>query len=330
MPLPKLLSHIPRLPKKYMPLTATAAVFVALYAIASARYDGFASAAVVVELFSENAFLGICALGMTLVILSGGIDLSVGSVIGFTTTFVATVIMEHHWHPVTAWAAAIFIGTAFGAVQGVLIHIYKIPAFLTTLGGLFFARGMAYAVNRESLGINHDFYNSLSSISLPLGSSLSLPLTAMAFIVFFIVTIFIAHFTKFGRNVYAVGGDEDSAVLMGLPVARTKIGVYALSGFYSAAAGIVMTLYTWAGNPLNGVALELDAIAAVVIGGTLLTGGVGFVAGTLLGVLIYGTIQQAIYFDGKLSSSLTSVAIGVLLLVFILLQKAIVSKSESS
>ncbi|MBK1878955.1 sugar ABC transporter permease YjfF [Pelagicoccus mobilis] len=319
-----------KISRKYVPLTATFVVFVVLFGIASLRYEGFASAAVVVELFSENAFLGICALGMTLVILSGGIDLSVGSVVGFTSTFVATMIMEYAWHPINAWAVALVLGTVFGAGMGCLIHFYKLPAFLVTLGGLFFARGMAYAVNRESLGINHDLYNGLASANIPLGGGLSLSLTASLFIAFFVLTFYIGRYTKFGRNVYAIGGDEDSALLMGLPVGRTKIGVYAFSGFCSAAAGIVMTLYTWSGNPLNGVALELDAIAVVVVGGTLLTGGVGFVAGTLLGVLIYGTIQQAIYFDGNLSSSLTSVAIGVLLLIFILLQKAIVSKGEEA
>lgn len=320
---------LPKLPRKFVPLAATTAVFVLLFGIASLRYPGFASLAVIVELFSENAFLGICALGMTLVILSGGIDLSVGSVIGFTTTFIATLVMDYGWHPVSAWAAALAIGTAFGAGMGSLIHFYKLPAFLITLGGLFFARGMAYVANRQSLGLNHDFYSSLSNISLPLGNGLQLPLTALLFILFFAVIAYIAHCTKFGRNIYALGGDEDSALLMGLPVAFTKIGVYALSGFCSASAGIVMTLYTWSGNPLNGVALELDAIAAVVIGGTLLTGGVGYVSGTLLGVLIYGTIQQAIYFDGNLSSSLTSVAIGLLLLAFILLQKAIQKRAAA-
>lgn len=319
-----------RLPRKYVPLAATAFVFALLFGIASMKYEGFGSFAVIVELLSENAFLGICAMGATLVILSGGIDLSVGSVIGFTTTFIATMVMEHSWHPVTAWIVSLFIGTLFGAAMGSLIHFYKLPAFLVTLGGLFFARGMAYVVSRESLGINHKLYNKVADLNLPLGNDLSLPLTAIMLLVFLVLTLYIAHCTRFGRNIYAIGGDEDSALLMGLPVGVTKIGVYAFSGFCSAAAGIVMTLYTWSGNPLNGVGLELDVIAVVVVGGTLLTGGVGYVAGTLLGVLIYGTIQQAIYFDGNLSSSLTSVAIGLLLLLFILLQKAMSSKSAAA
>jgi simple sugar transport system permease protein len=136
-----------------------------------------------------------------------------------------------------------------------------------------------------------------------------------------IICVFVSLFTPFGRNVYALGGSESSAVLMGLPVGRTKIAIYAVGGFCSALGGIVYTIYTSSGNAIAATGLELDAIAAVVVGGTLLTGGVGYVAGTLLGLLIFGIIQTAIIFQGTLSSWWTRIAVGVLLLVFILLQK---------
>jgi simple sugar transport system permease protein len=150
-----------------------------------------------------------------------------------------------------------------------------------------------------------------------------LPLTAMIFLVTLGAGIYLAHFTPFGRNVYALGGNEQSAVLMGLPVARTKVLVYALSGFCAALGGVVYSLYTVSGDPRAGIALELDAIAAVVIGGTLLTGGVGWVIGTLLGVLILGIIQTAINFEGTLNAGWTRVAVGLLLFAFIALQRLI-------
>jgi simple sugar transport system permease protein len=147
--------------------------------------------------------------------------------------------------------------------------------------------------------------------------------TAWIFLLIVALGVYLAKATRFGRNVYAVGGNETSALLMGLPVGRTKIGIYAFSGFCSALAGVVNTFYMQSGNASTGVGLELDAIAAVVIGGTLLSGGVGTVFGTFLGVLILGIIQTILTFEGTLSSWWTRIAIGLLLLVFILLQRMI-------
>jgi simple sugar transport system permease protein len=140
------------------------------------------------------------------------------------------------------------------------------------------------------------------------------------FLALFVIVGLTAHYTRFGRNVYAIGGDEESALLMGLPVAQTKILVYAINGGLAALAGICMTVYMDSGNPVNGTALELDAIAVVVIGGVLLSGGVGYVGGTMFGLLIYATIYQITFF-ASLRSSLATIAIGALLLSFIVLQK---------
>jgi len=310
------------LPRKYVPLLATGGVLVALFLGASLRFEGFCSTFIIADLFSENAFLGITALGMTLVILSGGIDLSVGSVIGFTTIFVATMIADKGMPPLLVWIMALAIGTGIGAVMGILIQTFKLPAFLVTLGGLFFARGMAYAVKNESVQIDCALYETLGNVNLPIGGGAELSFSALLFLVLFATVVAIAHFTRFGRNVYAIGGDEDSALLMGLPVTRTKIAVYTFNGFCSALAGIAMTLYMDSGNPINGMALELDAIAVVVIGGTLLSGGIGFVTGTLLGFLIYTTIYQITYF-ANIAASLGTITIGTLLLVFIILQKSL-------
>jgi len=306
---------------QHLPLAATVLVLIALFTTASCLYDGFFSWRVAGNLFSDNAFLGIAAVGMTFVILAGGIDLSVGSVLAFTTVFVATLVQSHNVPPVVAIPLALVLGTGFGAAMGFLIHRYELPPFLVTLGGMFLARGLAFVISKESIGITNALYDKVLEFGVPLGGKGALSATAVAFLVFLFVGSAVAHATRFGRNVYALGGNESSARLMGLPIASTKIAVYALSGFCSAFAGVVSTFYKSSGNPADGMGFELDVIASVVIGGTLLTGGVGTMAGTLTGVLIFGTIQTALTFDGRLNSSWLRIAMGVLLLLFILFQR---------
>jgi simple sugar transport system permease protein len=207
--------------------------------------------------------------------------------------------------------------------MGCVILYFELPPFLVTLAGMFLARGLGYVIRLDSVSINHPFYTKLSDLRLPLSSGVDMPATAIFFLLTFGVALYLAQLTRFGRNVYAMGGNEQSAVLMGLPVGSTKIRVYGLSGFCSALAGVVYSFYTSSGNPNAATGLELDAIAAVVIGGTLLSGGVGYVAGTLIGVLIFGIIQTAITFQGTLSSWWTKIAVGLLLFVFILLQQVV-------
>ena len=203
--------------------------------------------------------------------------------------------------------------------MGATIHFFKLPAFLVTLAGLFFARGMAFCVTQQSVQIRNDTYEGVSEIAFPLGDA-AIGFTTMLLLMLLVLMAGIANFTSLGRNVFAIGGSEESALLMGLPVARTKVAVYAINGFCAALAGIVMTLYMDSGNPINAIGLELDVIAVVVIGGTLLSGGVGSFSGTLLGFLIYGTIYQITYF-ANVGSSVATIAIGGLLLAFILLQR---------
>ncbi len=315
---------------QHLPLAATVFVLAALFSVASVRYEGFFSWRVVANLLGDNAYLGIAAVGMTFVILAGGIDLSVGSVLAFTTIFVATLVQNHNVSPLIAIPLAIAIGTTFGAGMGFLIQRYELPPFLVTLGGMFFARGMAFVVSQESVGITNPIYDKVLEFGLPLGEKASLSATALAFVVFLGVGALLAHWTRFGRNVFALGGNETSARLMGLPVASTKITVYALSGFCSALAGVVSTFYKGSGNPADGVGFELDVIASVVIGGTLLTGGVGTMAGTLTGVLIFGTIQTVLNFDGRLNSSWLRIAMGLLLLLFILFQRFLSRSAPAS
>ena len=314
--------------RQHIPLLATVGMLIVLFSVASALYPGFASLRVVANLFSDNAFLGIVAVGMTFVILSGGIDLSVGAVLAFTTILIASLVGAG-WHPLLAISVALVLGSGFGAAMGWLIHRFILPPFLVTLAGMFFARGMAFLVQAQSAVVSHPFYDALGDLRLQIGPKAYLPITALLFLLVVLVGIVIARRSRFGRAVYAIGGAEASALMMGLPVGRTKVRVYALSGFCASLGGVAATLYMGSGNPAMGSGLELDAIAAVVIGGTLLTGGVGSVFGTLAGVLIFGTIQSALVFDGRLNSWWLRIVIASLLLAFILLQKALTRSASA-
>ncbi|AOS46365.1 Inner membrane ABC transporter permease protein YjfF [Lacunisphaera limnophila] len=309
--------------QRRLPLLTTGAIFAALFIAAGLKYEGFFSSNVAVNLFTDNAVLGLTAIGMTLVIFAGGIDLSVGAVAGFTSIFVATLIEQHGVHPALAGAAALAIGGALGAGMGAIIHWFKQPAFLITLAGMFLMRGCAFWLNTESVGINHPLYARAADIYWEFGP-VGVPLVAAILAVGLIIGGVIGHTTRFGRNLLALGGNEQSALLMGLPVGASKVGVYAFSGFCAAAAGLVGTLYTGSGNPSTGIGLELDAIAVVVIGGTVLTGGRGHMLGTVFGLLIFGTIQSVLLFDGRLSPWWARILVGVLLLAFILLQRGLV------
>jgi ribose/xylose/arabinose/galactoside ABC-type transport system permease subunit len=269
---------------------------------------------------------------MTFVILSGGIDLSVGSVVALTGVAIGWAVQTRGIHPAVAVAGALLFGTLYGAAMGSLIHFFRLPAFLVTLAGMFLARGLAFLISLESIPLKHPWYFHASEWAIPLGRlggrrPVGLPLPAVIFLLTLAAGIFLARLTSFGRNVYAIGGNEQSSLLMGLPVGRTKIGVYGLSGFCAALGGVVFTVYMLSGDPQRAVGLELDAIAAVVIGGTLLTGGVGYLAGTLLGVLILGMIQSALNFEGTLSTGWTRAAIGLLLFAFIALQRLVAKLS---
>ena len=307
------------LARKHIPIVATVAVFFALYLLGAALYwdRNFISIDVIINLLKHNAYLGITAVGMTFVILSGGIDLSVGAMVGFTSILMATLITKHGMHPVAVIPLAVAIGMAFGAVTGCIITFFRLPPFLVTLAGMFLARGMGLVISREDIGITHPMYAAVNDLPIPV------PATALTFIAVLAAALYLAHYTRFGRNVYAIGGNEQSAVLMGLPVTSTKIRIYALSGLCSALAGVVSTFHAGSGDANAANMMELDAIASVVIGGTLLSGGVGYVAGTLVGVLILGLIQTLIQFEGSLSSWWTRIAVGVLLLGFILMQRLV-------
>lgn len=309
--------------KEKLPIIITAFVLLVMVAGAGMRFSNFLTLRVMMNLLSDNAFLGVVAVGMTFVILTGGIDLSVGSMVGLSSIMVAKLVSAGNIHPMLAFLAPIAFGAALGFSHGYLISRFSLPPFLVTLAGLFLCKGLALKISQESVQISHPFFNALTGWSIQLPGKASLTTPALLFVVVLVILAVAARQTRFGRTVYAIGGSEASARLMGLPVKQTLIGTYVLSGVCAGLGGVLFTLYTSSGNAISGTGLELDAIAAVVIGGTLLSGGYGSVVGTLLGILTIGVVQTAITFEGTLSSWWTRIVIGLLLLCFMLVQRVI-------
>ena len=329
-----------KFPMRYVPISATILVFFVVYLIGIISFDNFGSPRVFLDLFTDNAYIGIAAIGTALVIPTGGIDLSVGSIVAFTSILIAKIIslkplVEGHpaYNALFAIALALVIGILFGMLQGWLIYNFSLPPFLVTLAGMFFIRGCGFIVSEESIGIKNDpVFNFIQNdLTIKLGKGMNLRFIVIVYLAVLIAAIFFSQRTRAGRSIYAIGDNELAATLMGIPVGRTKIMTYTIAGFCSALAGVVYAIYLKAGNPLNCVGLEMDAIAAVVIGGTLLTGGVGYVFGSLFGVLVLGLIQTLIVFDGRINSWWTRIIVGLLVLAFIFMQNLItkISKSKS-
>ncbi|GGP10275.1 sugar ABC transporter permease [Nonomuraea glycinis] len=299
----------------------TACLFVAMFVVGGIRYDGFATGQVVLNVFVDNAFLLVVAVGMTFVILTGGIDLSVGSVVALSTMISAGLMAGPGWPPYVVIPLVLLVGSTLGLIMGYLIHAFEIQPFIATLAGMFLARGLCYTIGTESIPIDDPTFTAFAQTRIDLFADLWISPSVLVALVVVLVGAYVLHYTRLGRAVYATGGSEQSAVLMGLPVGRTKITVYTISGFCSALGGVLLSFYTLSGYGLHASGMELDAIAAVVIGGTLLTGGTGFLFGTVLGVLVLGLIQTILSFQGTLSSWWTKIFIGLLLFVFILLQR---------
>jgi len=306
-------------PPRYLPVLATLALLVGMFAIGGVRYEGFSDPQVVLSLLIDNAFLIVLAVGMTFVILTGGIDLSVGSVVALST-MIAAKTLQMGWPPYLSMAAVLATGTLLGLLMGLLIHYFDIQPFIATLAGLFLARGLTYLISVESISINDSTFTDLAFKTVTFGDYY-LRWTAIIALVVVAVAAYVLARTRFGRTVYAIGGNESSAMLMGLRVAFTKVGVYVISGFCASLGGLLFSFYILSGNSLHAIGTELDAIAAVVIGGTLLTGGRGYVLGSLLGVMVLGMIKTLISFDGTLSSYWVRIITGALLLAFVIVQR---------
>jgi simple sugar transport system permease protein len=312
-----------RIDRRYLPVVGTLVVLLLMLAIGGARYDGFLSGRVISNLFLNNAHLVVLAVGMTFVILTGGIDLSVGAVVALSG-IVAAVAFRAGLPAVLVIPTVVLVGSVIGLLVGVMVHVFGVQPFVASLAAMFLARGLCYVLAPESVPIRDETFVALSGWSVQVGDGWRVTTSVVIALVTLAVATWVLHYTRFGRTVYAIGGGEQSATLMGLPVGRTKVLVYVVSGTCAGIGGLLFAMFSRSGYSLTGVGMELDAIAAVVIGGTLLTGGTGFVLGSLLGVLVLGLIQTIITFEGTLSSWWTRIVIGALMLIFVVLQRVLV------
>ena len=308
---------------RYLPVTATGMLLLVALAVGALLYDNFFTGQVLANILITNSHLIALAVGLTFVILTGGIDLSVGAVVALSA-MIAARLMEGGWPAAAAIPLVLFTGTMLGLSVGMLIHYFRIQPFIATLAAMFLARGLCYVISIPSIPIRERFFVYMSRKRLTILPDTTITPAVLIALAMVVIGFYVLHYTRFGRTVYAIGGSEPSAVLMGLPVPRVKIGVYAISGLCASIGGMLYTFNAvQSGNPLHAIGMELDAIAAVAIGGTLLTGGYGFIVGSLLGVLVIGTISSIIRFSGTLNSGWTRIASGLLVLGFIVMQRVI-------
>lgn len=317
--------------RKFLPLSTTIGLFVIACSLGALMYSGMRDGQVYLNLFNATPFFLLCAVGETLVIISGGIDLSVGGLVALTTVG-AAALLQQGWNPWVVIMLMLVMGMTFGLVMGVFITYLKVQPFIATLAGMWLARGLCYVISDNEIRIYDPVWKLLSGTHI-LIPGLSDPstktgdyITIMVVVAVAILAVgmYLAHYTRFGRTVYAMGSNngagEQSARLMGLPVNRTKVLVYVFSGFCSALAGIAYSVYAHSGHGTHATNMELTVIAAVVIGGTALTGGEGYLLGSLFGVLITELIQSLIRADGRISAWWTYILIGGLMLFFIGIQ----------
>ncbi|MGO4594954.1 sugar ABC transporter permease YjfF [Leifsonia sp. 2TAF2] len=309
----------------WAPVLAAVTILILMLAAGQLYFGTFVTPRILSSLFVDNAYLIVLAAGMTFVILSGGIDLSVGAVMAFTGILAAKMLAAGIPTPLVI-PLMIAAGALFGLTIGIMVHYFDVQPFIASLAAMFLARGLCFVVSLEAIQVKEPAVLWLQSTKLGAGGWYITPTVIIALLVV-AVAIWVLGYTRFGRTVYAVGGNQQSALLMGLPVARTRVLVYVISGTCAGIAGLLFTSYTAAGYSLNGIGTELDTIAAVVIGGTLLTGGSGYVIGSLVGVLVYGVIKVSITFLGA-DASWTRITIGILLLAFVVVQRLIVARTS--
>jgi ribose/xylose/arabinose/galactoside ABC-type transport system permease subunit len=320
--------------RRLLPLSAAMVLFSIAYIAGAAYLPGMRDSQVFFNLFNQTPYLLVAVVGETLVVISGGIDLSVGGIVALTST-ASAALLRIGWDPWVVMLLMLALGTAMGALMGYFITYLKVQPFIATLAGMWIGRGLAYTISNESIAIYDRTYSILARTKI-LIPGLSNPVTqkgdyitisVVVAMTVFAIAIYIAHYTRFGRTIYSIGGNnganEQSARLMGLPVDRTKVLVYTFNGFCSALAGIFLSIYTKSGQGLLGNGMELTVIAAVVIGGTSLLGGEGYVFGALFGALITILIQTMIQIQGQLITWWTLIMVGVITLFFISLQSFI-------
>jgi ribose/xylose/arabinose/galactoside ABC-type transport system permease subunit len=322
-------------------LLITISLFVLMYVISLFLFtdSNFAKYSVFFNLFNNKAYLLMLALGLTVVMITGSIDISVGGVTGLISMVIAAMLMDGGVSAVWTIPVALGIGLAFGIVQGFLVSYLDIQPFIVTLSGMFFARGMISVINTQSVPITDVMFMNWSSAKLYIPFLFNerkngtrdiayLTPAAIVAILVLIVMIVVLKKTKFGRSLYAIGGNTQSALLMGINVRRTKFLAHVLCGLLAGIGGLLYTLFAPSGNPGNGYGYEIDAISSSVIGGVMLTGGIGLPIGTFFGVLINALIERVVPLLGIVEASWPRIITSAFLFAFVVLQSVLVSASQ--
>jgi len=313
-----------------------AVIFALMYGFAMVNYPGsFMQFQTFFDLFSLNAPLIIITLGLSIVMIGGGIDISVGAVTGLVTMCCAVLLQSSMGSVGASLLLALGIGIAFGLLQGFLISYLEIQPFIITLAGMFLANGLLTTIHKDPLNVSLPDFLALRDfqIVIPwlgtenrLGNFIPLEIKIGAVVV--VVLVFglaiLMKWSRFGRNLYAIGGNSQSAMMLGINVKRTKFYSYLLCGLLSGIAGFVYIMTTGAGNVGNASGFEMKAIASAIIGGTMLTGGVGNLFGSPIGALTLLTINELIRAEG-VNSNFQAIVSGLLLCLFIVLQSIVVS-----
>ena len=316
----------------------TLALFVLIYVVGSVVYrnKNFGSLNSFFDMLNSNPGLIVIAAGMTMVIILGGIDISVGGQVAMYCMMLAFFMERKGANAYFMIAVVLVTGIVFGLVQGTLVAYFRIQPFIVSLAGMFFARGMTAVISADTIDITNKDFVALAKykIYFPFGGYANAqgvwqrpfvyPQVVLAVVMVLILWIIMTR-TKFGRSVYAVGGSEQSAMLMGLNVKRIKLAVYTFNGFLAAYGGWLFCLFSPGGSVEKAPAFEMKAIASAVIGGAMLTGGVGNILGSFIGVLVQTAIAKIINFQGSLSNGWSEITLAVLMSVFIIMQAILVS-----
>ncbi len=300
-------------------------IFFAVVVIATLLSDDFLTVRNISNLFQQASVVGIVAIGMTFVILTANIDLSVGSVVA-CGGMVASLLMASGWPPLLAIGAALLTGACLGALMGAIAAYAAVPSFIVTLAGLVTVRGVTYLMsNGVPIGGLPRGFGQFGSLAVPLLPGFAFPVLALLFLAVWGIAALVLRYTVFGEYVFATGGNAEAARLSGLPVRLIVTGVFAISGLLAAFSGVLLTARLRIGQPTAAQGLELDAIAAVVLGGTSLFGGRGGVVGTLFAVMLLQVLRNIFNLLG-LGSFYQMTITGLIIIAAILLNRAIDSR----
>jgi len=318
-------------------LTITVCGFFAMYLLAMLIWGGgFLNPQQFLDIFNNNAYLIVIACGLTIVMITAGIDISVGGTVALITMSCVVFMEDLGGGVVSSIFLALGIGLAMGIIQGFLVSYLKIQPFIVTLAGMFFTKGMTTIVSKAPRTATNEFFLAIKEFRIVIpgvgsygktGNFIPARIEPGVLIALFIVLVIwaVLKWSRFGRNLYAVGGNSESALMLGINVKRTRFFAYVISGILAGIGGYVYLLHTGAGNAANATQAEIQAIASSIIGGTLLTGGVGSVVGTLFGVMSLKTISNIVIASGLREPYWQSITTGLMLCFFILLQSVILA-----